>query len=89
MNQNVLSEGFRLPAGAPPVACVNIGGTKVAVCIADAQGVRGKNGNAGHAGHLFVSDNEDALCGCGWVDHAVERVRRVPLRFRWTSLLPG
>ena len=27
--------------------------------------LRGKNGNAGHAGHMFVSDNNDALCGCG------------------------
>ncbi len=27
--------------------------------------LRGKNGNAGHAGHMFVSDNLDALCGCG------------------------
>ena len=27
--------------------------------------LRGKNGNAGHAGHTFVSDNADALCGCG------------------------
>jgi glucokinase len=27
--------------------------------------LRGKNGNAGHAGHMFVSDNDDALCGCG------------------------
>jgi glucokinase len=27
--------------------------------------LRGKNGNAGHAGHIFVSDNADALCGCG------------------------
>ena len=27
--------------------------------------LRGKQGNAGHAGHLFVSDNFDALCGCG------------------------
>ena len=29
------------------------------------QVLRGKQGNAGHAGHLFVSDNVDALCGCG------------------------
>ncbi len=31
------------------------------------QVLRGKNGNAGHAGHMFVSDSEDplALCGCG------------------------
>ena len=27
--------------------------------------MRGKNGNAGHWGHSFVSDNRDALCGCG------------------------
>jgi glucokinase len=27
--------------------------------------LRGKNGNAGHGGHIFVSDNSDALCGCG------------------------
>jgi glucokinase len=27
--------------------------------------LRGKNGNAGHGGHMFVSDNDDALCGCG------------------------
>ena len=27
--------------------------------------LRGKNGNAGHAGHMCVTDNSDALCGCG------------------------
>jgi glucokinase len=29
--------------------------------------LRGKNGNAGHAGHMLVSDDNDplALCGCG------------------------
>ncbi|WP_296443533.1 ROK family protein [Rhodoferax sp. UBA5149] len=42
MIQNVLSDGFQLPAGAAPVACVDIGGTKVAVSIADALGVRGR-----------------------------------------------
>ena len=42
MNQNVLSDGFRLALGAAPVACVDIGGTKVAVSIADEQGVRGR-----------------------------------------------
>lgn len=31
----------------------------------DGHVLRGKNGNAGHAGHMFVSDNDDALCGCG------------------------
>lgn len=27
--------------------------------------LRGKKGNAGHAGHMFVSDDVSALCGCG------------------------
>jgi glucokinase len=34
------------------------------LCV-DGKILRGKNGNAGHAGHMFVSDNDDALCGCG------------------------
>lgn len=33
-------------------------------CV-DGRVLRGKNGNAGHAGHMFVSDNNDSLCGCG------------------------
>ncbi len=39
-------------------------GIGVGLCV-DGHVLRGKNGNAGHAGHLFVSDNTDALCGCG------------------------
>ena len=39
-------------------------GIGVGLC-ADGRVLRGKNGNAGHAGHMFVSDNFDALCGCG------------------------
>lgn len=39
-------------------------GIGVGLCV-DGQVLRGKNGNAGHAGHFFVSDNDDALCGCG------------------------
>ena len=31
-----------LPAGAAPVACVDVGGTKVAVCVADDRGMRGR-----------------------------------------------
>jgi len=42
MNSNVLTDGFKLPAGAAPVASVDIGGTKVAVNIVDEQGIRGK-----------------------------------------------
>jgi len=34
------------------------------LCV-DGHVLQGKNGNAGHAGHMFVSDNQDALCGCG------------------------
>ena len=39
-------------------------GIGVGLCV-DGHVLRGKNGNAGHAGHMFVSDNVDALCGCG------------------------
>jgi glucokinase len=40
--QSISGPDIRLPAGAPPVACVDVGGTKVAVSVADEQGVRGK-----------------------------------------------
>jgi glucokinase len=39
-------------------------GVGMGLCV-DGRVLRGKNGNAGHGGHTFVSDNEDALCGCG------------------------
>ena len=39
-------------------------GIGVGLCV-DGHVLRGKNGNAGHAGHYFVNDNDDALCGCG------------------------
>ncbi len=39
-------------------------GIGMGLCV-DGHILRGKNGNAGHAGHLFVSDNHEALCGCG------------------------
>ena len=39
-------------------------GIGVGLCV-DGRVLHGKNGNAGHAGHMFVSDNFDALCGCG------------------------
>ena len=42
MNANLSVDAFRLPAGAQPVACVDIGGTKVAVSVADANGVHGR-----------------------------------------------
>ncbi|MDP2066945.1 MAG: ROK family protein [Burkholderiaceae bacterium] len=39
-------------------------GVGVGLCV-DGRVLRGKHGNAGHAGHMFVSDDETALCGCG------------------------
>jgi len=39
-------------------------GIGMGLCV-DGRVLRGKNGNAGHVGHSFVSDNDDALCGCG------------------------
>ncbi|MFT3718972.1 ROK family protein [Pseudorhodoferax sp.] len=39
-------------------------GIGVGLCV-DGRVLRGKNGNAGHAGHTFVSDDDAALCGCG------------------------
>lgn len=39
-------------------------GVGVGLCV-DGRVLRGKNGNAGHAGHSFVSSGDDALCGCG------------------------
>jgi len=39
-------------------------GIGVGLCV-DGRVLRGKNGNAGHAGHSFVSDDDEALCGCG------------------------
>ena len=40
-------------------------GIGMGLCV-DGRVLRGKNGNAGHGGHMFVSDDpSDALCGCG------------------------
>ena len=40
-------------------------GIGMGVCV-DGHVLRGKNGNAGHGGHMFVSDDTSgALCGCG------------------------
>lgn len=39
-------------------------GIGMGLCV-DGKVLRGKNGNAGHGGHMFVSDNAEALCGCG------------------------
>lgn len=39
-------------------------GVGVGLCV-DGRVLRGKNGNAGHAGHSFVDRDNDAACGCG------------------------
>jgi glucokinase len=40
-------------------------GVGVGLCV-DGRILHGKNGNAGHAGHSFVVDDDsNALCGCG------------------------
>jgi glucokinase len=57
-------------------------GIGMGLCV-DGQVLRGKNANAGHGGHMFVSDNEDALCGCGNVGdvEALIAGNAVPRRF--------
>lgn len=39
-------------------------GVGFGLCV-DGHILRGKHGNAGHAGHMMISEREDALCGCG------------------------
>jgi glucokinase len=57
-------------------------GIGVGLCV-DGQVLRGKNGNAGHAGHMFVVSNNDALCGCGNLGdvEALVAGNAVPRRF--------
>jgi len=57
-------------------------GIGMGLCVGG-QVLRGKNGNAGHAGHTFVSDNDDALCGCGSVGdvEALVAGNAIPRRF--------
>ena len=57
-------------------------GIGMGLCV-DGRILRGKNGNAGHAGHTFVSTNHDALCGCGLVGDVEGLVagNAIPRRF--------
>lgn len=57
-------------------------GIGMGLCV-DGRVLRGKNGNAGHAGHTFVSDNDDALCGCGLTGdvEALVAGNAIPRRF--------
>ena len=71
--------------GRPMAHCAYVTwstGIGAGVCV-DGHVLRGKNGNAGHAGHLFVSTNDDALCGCGNVGdvEALVAGNSIPRRF--------
>jgi glucokinase len=57
-------------------------GIGVGLCV-DGRVLRGKNGNAGHAGHMYVTRNTDALCGCGNVGdlEALVAGNAIPRRF--------
>jgi glucokinase len=62
-------------------------GIGVGVCV-DGHVLRGKNGNAGHAGHTFVSDHDDPLCGCGNVGDVEALIggNAIPRRFSHLGL---
>jgi glucokinase len=57
-------------------------GIGVGLCV-DGRVLRGKNGNAGHAGHMFVSSHPEASCGCGNMGdlEAVVAGNAIPRRF--------
>ena len=57
-------------------------GIGVGLCV-DGRILKGKNANAGHAGHMFVRDNDDALCGCGTVGEVEGLIagNAIPRRF--------
>jgi glucokinase len=57
-------------------------GIGMGLCV-DGHVLRGKNGNAGHAGHMFVRDRIKALCGCGNVGdlEALVAGNAIPRRF--------
>jgi glucokinase len=59
-------------------------GIGVGLCV-DGHVLRGKNGNAGHAGHMFVNDNSDALCGCGNIGDVEGQVAGNALARRFAS----
>ena len=60
-------------------------GIGVGLCV-DGHVLRGKNGNAGHAGHMFVDDNNDALCGCGNIGDVEGQVAGNAMARRFASV---
>jgi glucokinase len=74
--------------GVPTTNCAYVTwstGIGTGLCV-DGHVLRGKNGNAGHAGHLFVSTNSDALCGCGNVGDVEGLVAGNAIARRFASL---
>ena len=72
--------------GVPLANCAYVTwstGIGTGLCV-DGHVLRGKNGNAGHAGHMFVSTNNTALCGCGNVGdlEALVAGNALPRRFK-------
>ncbi len=57
-------------------------GIGMGLCV-DGHILRGKNGNAGHLGHTFVVEDNDALCGCGLLGdvEALVAGNAIPRRF--------
>lgn len=56
---------FGAAVGEPDCAYVTWStGVGFGLCV-DGRILRGKNGNAGHAGHMLLNDDPEALCGCG------------------------
>jgi len=74
--------------GQPMANCAYVTwstGIGTGLCV-DGHVLRGKNGNAGHAGHLFVSTNGDALCGCGNIGDVEGLVAGNAIARRFASL---
>ncbi len=57
-------------------------GIGMGLCV-DGHILRGKNGNAGHLGHTFVVEDNEALCGCGLLGdvEALVAGNAIPRRF--------
>lgn len=61
----VAERTFGAVVGEPDCAYVTWStGIGFGLCV-DGHILHGKNGNAGHAGHMLLSESSDALCGCG------------------------
>lgn len=52
------------------------------LCV-DGRLLHGKNGNAGHAGHMLLTDQSDAQCGCGNFGDAEALSSGHNLEIRW------